>query len=104
MRDQIRLVVQAGGEFVDVEGTVDSRTQLVTVNQQTDFSGLAGKQPCDARVEPPHDGPRGGRAARRAIADVSDPIGEDFAVEQRDPLGDFGFVGEPVMSRVMSYA
>jgi hypothetical protein len=55
---------------------------------------LAGKQPCDARVEPPHAGRLGGRAARSAIADVCDPIGEDFAVEERDPLGDFGFVGE----------
>jgi hypothetical protein len=103
VRDQIRLVVQAGGEFVDVEGTVESRAQLVTVNQQPDFSGLAGKQPCDARIEPPHDGPFGRRAARRAVTDVSD-LGEDFAVEQRDPLGGFGFVGETVMRRVMSYA
>jgi hypothetical protein len=49
VRDQIRLVVQAGGEFVDVEGTVESRAQLVTVNQQPDFSGLADKQASDAR-------------------------------------------------------
>ena len=25
---------------------------------------------------------------------MPDLVGEDFAVEQRDPLGDFGFVGE----------
>jgi hypothetical protein len=59
-----------------------SRAQFVRVDEQADFSGLAGEQPCDARVEPPHDGPFGGRAARRAVTDVSDLIGEDFAVEQ----------------------
>jgi hypothetical protein len=82
VRDQILLVVLAGGEFVNVEGTVESRAQLVRVNQRPDFSGFAGNSLAMRR------------AARRAIADVSDPVGEDLAVERRDPLGDFGFVGE----------
>ena len=81
VRNQILLVVQAGGEFVNVEGTVESRATR-QVNQQPDFSGFAGNSLAMRR------------AARRAIADVSDPVGEDFAVERRDPLGDFGFVGE----------
>src|SRR5689334_17896048 len=94
MRDEVRLVVQVGSQFVDEKWPIKPRMQRLWLDEKADLSGLAGEQSPDERVDAAHHRALRSCAARRAVADMADLVGEDLAVEQFDPFGDRGFVGE----------
>ena len=48
------FIVQRGSQMLDVEGTMKSRTKFVGIDEQADFSGLAGQKPSDERVNSAH--------------------------------------------------
>src|SRR5215208_1375452 len=55
--DEVRFVAQIGGELLDVEGPVESGVQLLRVDEEADFNGLAGKEASDEWIEATHDCP-----------------------------------------------
>ncbi len=78
----------------EVERSNDPIGQCAVFDDLEDLRGLAGDEPSEDRIQTPHDGPTPIGAARSAVADMTDLVGEDLVVEQRDPLGDLRFIGK----------
>ena len=88
------LVGQVGGELLDIEGPIKAGVKSLRIGEKTDLVRLPREQTSNARVEPTHQRPLPGGAARSAVADVAHFVGEDLAVEAFDAGSHDWFVGE----------
>ena len=50
MRHQVRLVIQPGGQFLDIKRPVQPCVQRLDVDKQADLRGLPGEQPAEAAL------------------------------------------------------